>query len=103
MAAAVWFAWADYLSVPVIAEEVETEEQFTALRAMGCDLVQGYYFSRPVPAAEFQRFVEARRDMTVDLSDVRKESPRRGKKVRPEDVSFGRIAYALSSGFDTNP
>lgn len=100
MAAAVWFAWADYLSVPVIAEEVETEEQFTALRAMGCDLVQGYYFSRPVPAAEFQRFVEARRDMTVDLSDVRKESPRRGKKVRPEDVSFGRIAYALSSGFE---
>lgn len=48
---------ADYLSVPVIAEGVETEEQMSALRAMGCDLVQGYYFSRPVPPEEFDRFI----------------------------------------------
>ena len=41
---------ADYLSVPVIAEGVETEAQLNALKVMGCDLVQGYYFSKPVPA-----------------------------------------------------
>jgi len=49
---------ADYLSVPVIAEGVETEEQLLALRDMGCDIVQGYYFSKPVPAEEHDRFVQ---------------------------------------------
>ena len=51
---------ADYLSVPTIAEGVETEEQMLALRKMGCDLVQGYYFSRPIPAEEFERFLQER-------------------------------------------
>lgn len=37
----------------VIAEGVETSEQFEALRRMGCHEVQGFLFSRPVPAAEF--------------------------------------------------
>ena len=45
---------ADYLSVPVIAEGVETKEQMCALRDLGCDIVQGYYFSRPIPADEFE-------------------------------------------------
>ena len=48
---------ADYLKVPVVAEGVETEEQYRALRRMGCDLIQGYYFSVPVPPEEFERFL----------------------------------------------
>ena len=51
---------ADYLHVPVIAEGVETHEQMLALKAMGCKLVQGYYFSRPVPAASFEKFLVER-------------------------------------------
>ena len=47
----------DYLSVPVIAEGVETAEQLHVLRSLGCDLVQGYFFSKPVPAAEFEPFI----------------------------------------------
>lgn len=58
---------ADYLSVPVIAEGVETAEQLSALRAMGCDIVQGYYFSKPVPAGEFERFLTERRDRPAGL------------------------------------
>ena len=42
--------------VPTIAEGVETAEQFTELKAMGCDIIQGYYFSRPLPADEFENF-----------------------------------------------
>ena len=48
---------ADYLRVPVIAEGVETKEQMIALKTMGCDMVQGYYFSKPLPAKDFENFL----------------------------------------------
>ena len=50
---------AAFLGVPVIAEGVETEEQYRLLRDVGCDIIQGYYFSRPVPPEEFNRLIEA--------------------------------------------
>lgn len=48
---------ASYLKVPVVAEGVESEGQLEILRKAGCDLVQGYYFSRPVPAEEFESLI----------------------------------------------
>ena len=45
------------LRMPVIAEGVETEKQLALLKDAGCDLVQGYYFSRPVPPEEFETFI----------------------------------------------
>ncbi len=50
---------ARYLKVPVVAEGVETENQLRLLRDAGCDLVQGYYFSRPLPPDEFERDIIA--------------------------------------------
>ena len=41
------------LRLRVLAEGVETEPQLTALLRQGCDLIQGYWFSRPLPAANF--------------------------------------------------
>ena len=46
---------ARYLKVPVVAEGVETEGQLNLLRNAGCDLVQGYYFSHPLPVDEFEQ------------------------------------------------
>ena len=48
---------ADYLSVPMIAEGVETEHQMLTLKEMGCDIAQGYYFSKPIPADAFESFL----------------------------------------------
>ena len=49
---------ADFLQVPVIAEGVETENQLKLLKKRGCDIIQGYYFSKPVSADEFVKFFE---------------------------------------------
>lgn len=46
---------ASYLKVPVVAEGVETKNQMLLLKKAGCDLVQGYYFSRPLPPEEFKK------------------------------------------------
>ena len=50
----------DFLKVPVVAEGVETKEQLDVLKGMGCDVIQGYYFSAPVPPEKFEKFIEER-------------------------------------------
>ena len=89
---------ADYLSVPVIAEGVETEEQLFVLREMGCDRVQGYYFSRPVPADEYEKFIEesnrVRSGASARLQPSREMAPHRSESA------FIEIKHALISGFE---
>jgi EAL domain-containing protein (putative c-di-GMP-specific phosphodiesterase class I) len=46
-------AMAQALNIKVVAEGVETREQLNLVRSMGADFIQGYYFSKPVPAADF--------------------------------------------------
>lgn len=48
------------LHLTTIAEGVETREQFLALQECGCDVIQGYYFSRPLTFDAFVKFFQAR-------------------------------------------
>ncbi len=50
---------AKYLDVQTVAEGVETEQQYLLLKQCGCDVIQGYYFSRPVPGNEFEETVRS--------------------------------------------
>lgn len=52
----------DFLDVPVIAEGVEEKAQVDILREMGCEIIQGYYFSKPVPSGEFEVFIRKELD-----------------------------------------
>jgi diguanylate cyclase len=49
------------LGLRVVAEGVETDPVMDKLRQLGCDVVQGYYVSRPVPAAELEQWLRDRR------------------------------------------
>ncbi len=51
-------AMAHRLDVRVIAEGVETKEQAEMLRSFGCRQMQGYYFSRPMPEAEYENLLK---------------------------------------------
>jgi diguanylate cyclase len=48
------------LGLQVVAEGVEDEETWNLLATMGCDLVQGYYVSRPMPAEECTSWLNER-------------------------------------------
>ena len=60
---------AKFLDVSVVAEGVETEGQLEILRSGKCDLVQGYFFSRPLPPEEFEQLIL--REIAIE----RKEKP----------------------------
>jgi len=55
---------ANWLTLPIIAEGIETVEQADFLKSIGCYTMQGYLFSRPIPENEFLLLMEAS-DMEV--------------------------------------
>jgi EAL domain-containing protein (putative c-di-GMP-specific phosphodiesterase class I) len=57
-------AMAHALGKTVIAEGIETDEQWLLLHKLKCDRGQGFKFSRPLPAAQFAQFVVADRPLT---------------------------------------
>ena len=53
---------ASELNIPLVAEGVETKKQADMLLSYGCRYMQGYYFSKPVPAEEYEKMLEAMND-----------------------------------------
>ena len=65
-------ALAKGLGMTTTAEGVETIEQFEAVRSEGCAIVQGYLFSKPIPASEVERlYLFGRRQRTGNKSAQR--------------------------------
>lgn len=50
---------AKWLELDVVAEGVETEEQADFLGSIGCDLIQGFLYSAPIPEAEYRQLLDA--------------------------------------------
>jgi EAL domain-containing protein (putative c-di-GMP-specific phosphodiesterase class I) len=54
------------LGLSVVAEGVENADSFALLRRFDCDLVQGYHFCRPHPAADLTRWLRTQRARMLD-------------------------------------
>ena len=70
------------LGLPIVAEGVETAEQMFTLKSLGCDIVQGYYFSRPLPADEFEAYVRGLEQETTYSAAEDEKTLRTGPKDR---------------------
>jgi EAL domain-containing protein (putative c-di-GMP-specific phosphodiesterase class I) len=55
------------LGLRLVAEGVEDEETWTMLRALGCDVIQGYHLSEPLPAEQVETWID---DYTRPLAEV---------------------------------
>lgn len=48
---------AEKLNIEIVSEGIETEDQIKQIQALGCDIVQGYFFSKPLPLKDFENWV----------------------------------------------
>lgn len=62
------------MGLQVVAEGVEDLETWNMLETLGCDIVQGYYLSRPVPAQTLEPWLVERRATTVGKLDEKQEA-----------------------------
>lgn len=62
------------LDTPIIAEGVETHEQAEMLKNMGCHLMQGFHFSRPMPLDEFEEYISSTSTAEITAHRKRQES-----------------------------
>lgn len=68
------------MGLEVVAEGVETDQQYAILRRLECDMVQGYFIAKPMPADEFRRWCDGHEDTQslkhgssiVEIDKVRK-------------------------------
>lgn len=78
---------AKWLNMHVVAEGVETKNQFDFLKKIGCDSIQGYYFSKPLPVENFLKVI-AEASQNASSGDVSKED--RKTILIAEDVELNR-------------
>ena len=80
---------AEMLYLPTVAEGVETAEQMQALKSMGCDVIQGYYFSKPIPAEDYERFIEERMSVAEDIASA--EHSHHRPRLSYEEYSYDEL------------
>lgn len=66
---------AKWLHLPSIVEGVETAEQVDFLKCIGCEYAQGFYFAKPMPVADYEKYIE-------------KEHKKEAQRARNENINM---------------
>lgn len=76
------------IHMETVAEGVETKAQYELLASMGCDMIQGYYFSKPIPENEFEELLE-----TEQGEEIKKvEDNSKQTVLIVDDIELNRVA-----------
>jgi len=86
---------AESFELPTIAEGVETAEQLFTLKMMGCAIVQGYYFSRPLPPEEFESFMSQKRNLPPSAEA-------KGKKISRDRFTYDALHDSLTGLYNNS-
>ena len=70
------------LEMKVVAEGVDDNRQITILKEQKCDYIQGYSFSKPVHAKEFEKFLQ--NDKCVLKLIIKKDTRNINRKILPD-------------------
>ena len=93
---------ARWMDLSVVAEGVETRQQLERLKKADCDYVQGYYFARPMPMAEFEELFRnghtAMDQGKMGEEDAREPQPFPVLLVADEDAGYRRLVRETFEG-----
>ncbi|MDO4522244.1 MAG: EAL domain-containing protein [Eubacteriales bacterium] len=70
------------IGMKVVAEGVELQREVDILRKYGCDYIQGYFYSRPLPEGEFTEFLNTQKENTKKKDDLASAQAHGGDTVR---------------------
>ena len=81
------------LGLKVLAEGVETEEQVAILRDSGCDYIQGYFYSRPLPAAQLAKYLKQENllRLEVEATDIEGTDVNAAERQATHNLAPGQI------------
>ena len=89
---------AKHFDLQVVAEGIETVEQMEFLKSMGCDIGQGYYFSRPMPMSQFTEYLSSVKDKKgAELAQVNYSAINLNEILYPDHKSNHFFQKGLSA------
>ena len=98
------------MSIPVVVEGVETQEQIDFLAGIGCSYMQGYYFYRPMPVEEFEGLIADEHNIDLRGFEIKANEQLHTREFLDENVVsdamlnniLGPVAIVCQKGEDIN-
>ncbi len=82
-----------------IAEGAESIEQFKILKSLGCDYIQGFYFSKPLPVHEFEAYLKKSSVLSCGKINLRKKDEEQNSISENMLFAANEVAEGIPGGF----